>query len=304
MTSLLLFAVLLTVLLRPALAVTPVMDPTPPASPLDFPVDMVFLLDLPDIDTTAPAQPANLIDAPSPEPFESDINTEPVFDGINDAPPPDFIDAPPPEPFESDMKMEPVFDFSHTATPLQPADFIDASSIEAFESDMNTELSPEPSESDMDTEPVVYGVTGDNMPPLNSKNVHLIDANKTTVQPFAVQAHVDGTYNAGDRRRRQARCERGFACDKPGCMEVFDRQCELTRHSMIHLDESKRPHVCPTCNKGFLYPKDLRRHKPVHSGPSSAKVTFRCKHPKCSHLPGFSRPDNLRRHERRQHSSQ
>jgi hypothetical protein len=74
-----------------------------------------------------------------------------------------------------------------------------------------------------------------------------------------------------------------------------------SRHQKTHLDRSERPHRCPTCSDSFLYPKDLHRHQRKHSDPSSASHTYRCDHPRCSNLDGFSRKDNLLRHQRKQH---
>ncbi|KAF2670760.1 hypothetical protein BT63DRAFT_353198, partial [Microthyrium microscopicum] len=54
-----------------------------------------------------------------------------------------------------------------------------------------------------------------------------------------------------------------------------------------------RPYNCDECERSFLYPKDLRRHKTTHSGSKQ----YRCRIcPKA-----FSRKDNLRRHMTNEH---
>ncbi|KAI4955109.1 hypothetical protein J4E91_000965 [Alternaria rosae] len=72
---------------------------------------------------------------------------------------------------------------------------------------------------------------------LLSENVRVMDANETTVQPVTVQAHVEDTYNPGDRlatrrnrrtvHKRQAPCPGGFRCEKDDCNKTFDRKCDL-----------------------------------------------------------------------------
>jgi hypothetical protein len=55
----------------------------------------------------------------------------------------------------------------------------------------------------------------------------------------------------------------------------------------------KRPYTCDECDKSFLYPKDLRRHKTTHTGSKQ----YRCR--LCTK--SFSRKDNLRRHCHNEH---
>jgi len=69
------------------------------------------------------------------------------------------------------------------------------------------------------------------------EHVRVMDANETTVQPATVQAHVEDTYNPGDRlatrrnrkgsNKRQAPRPGGFHCDEDGCSKTFDRRCDL-----------------------------------------------------------------------------
>ncbi|KAF1830233.1 hypothetical protein BDW02DRAFT_110661 [Decorospora gaudefroyi] len=150
--------------------------------------------------------------------------------------------------------------------------------------------------------------------PLNNEHVRRIDANETRVQPNTIQAHLEDIYIPGDRlpiqqpasrkstQRRQAPRPGGFTCNMRNCDKTFNRQCELNRHQKTHLVPSERPHKCSDCAVSFLYPKDLHRHKRTHTDPSSPSVvTFRCQHPGCGKLDGFSRRDNLLRHQRRLH---
>lgn len=75
----------------------------------------------------------------------------------------------------------------------------------------------------------------------------------------------------------------------------------LSRHQKQHLGRSERPHPCPDCDEGFLYPKDLHRHQRKHADQPFAQVTFFCPYPDCRSRGGFSRRDNLLRHQRKQH---
>ncbi|KAF2029750.1 hypothetical protein EK21DRAFT_112621 [Setomelanomma holmii] len=152
-------------------------------------------------------------------------------------------------------------------------------------------------------------------PPLMNDNVQYFDWNGTTVQPATVQAHIEDIYTPGDRQRRktsiigvrtspsrrQAPRPGGYACDHEGCERRFDRACELNRHRKTHLDSTARPHQCNICHEGFLYPKDLHRHQKTHIEHRSAQMTFFCPHPGCNNAEGFSRRDNLLRHQRKQH---
>ncbi|RMZ73357.1 Glis family zinc finger 1 [Pyrenophora seminiperda CCB06] len=161
--------------------------------------------------------------------------------------------------------------------------------------------------------PVYEYVHGSYGQPLNDEHIQSMDANETTVQPTTIQTHIEETYTVGDRlparrprsrkaaQRRQAPRDGGFSCNADDCDKVFNRQCDLNRHKKTHMTE--KPHVCPDCAKGFLYPKDLQRHKQQHRDPSSALNSWRCDHPTCSGLVGFSRKDNLLRHKRKQHMS-
>jgi hypothetical protein len=257
MYTLLLFAVLLTVLLQPAVASDPIMNLTPPGSPLDLPytIHELFLCQLCGMEFGF----CRCVYAMPQMPY-------------NDAPPPvhyPAIDPPLPVTRDTDVDLALVWDY----------------------------------------------VTGDPRP-VSNEYIQYMDANETTVQPITVQAHIEDTYTPGDRsssnrpksrrspNRRQAPRERGFVCSESGCNEAFNRQCDLNRHHKTTHRRNERPHVCPTCDRGFLYPKDLRRHERQHSDPSSIMVTFRCEHPDCTNLDGFSRKDNLQRHRRRQHPLQ
>lgn len=91
-------------------------------------------------------------------------------------------------------------------------------------------------------------------------------------------------------------------CDEPSCGRSFDRRAEMLRHQRIHLSKSERPHKCDACDEGFLYPKDLERHKRTHAEDSQSKIF--CLVEGCSNGTGgtsFSRQDNLLRHMRQAH---
>jgi hypothetical protein len=155
---------------------------------------------------------------------------------------------------------------------------------------------------------------------------------QTIVQPATVQAHVESIYTPGDRitvcetrtkltsHRRQPPRLDGYPCTVEGCAKTFSRACELkyvaphhysfekqqsptklifpSRHRKIHLDRSERPHKCSVCDEGFLYPKDLHRHQRKHTTSIQSTALY-CHYPSCTNLEGFSRRDNLLRHQRK-----
>lgn len=65
------------------------------------------------------------------------------------------------------------------------------------------------------------------------------------------------------KRKRVPKISGGFGCSFVGCDRVFDRDGDRRKHEKNHTAE--RPHICEKCGKGFLFPKDLRRHMIVHS---------------------------------------
>ncbi|KAL6711757.1 hypothetical protein ACN47E_002800 [Coniothyrium glycines] len=176
-------------------------------------------------------------------------------------------------------------------------------------------LGAEQIEVETDLGPVIQYLAGNQQqpqqqPPLVVRNVRAINENGTTVQHATVQAHVEDTYTPGDRtvrprrspQRRQApRPNGGFVCDADGCGKSFIRACELNRHSKTHLDPSERPHKCLVCEEGFLYPKDRQRHERKHIEEPADQTTFFCRYPRCSNHSGFTRRDNLLRHQRTKH---
>lgn len=154
----------------------------------------------------------------------------------------------------------------------------------------------------------------DQSPRLIDANVRRLDDNGTTIPPRAIQVHVENTYNPGDRleaasrsssrrtpHRRQQPRPGGFPCPVDGCARSFDRSCDLKRHKRTHLSRSERPHKCSVCNEGFLYPKDRVRHQRTHNQSPSPSATLYCPVPGCANVDGFSRRDNLLRHQRNQH---
>jgi len=161
---------------------------------------------------------------------------------------------------------------------------------------------PDVNQATTDLAPLVAYVN--EQPPLMNEHVRMMDCNQVTVNPATVQAHVLDIYLPGDRKnasqKRQAPRRDGYPCSYHGCRRTFDRACELNRHRKTHLDRSERPHLCNTCNEGFLYPKDLQRHQRKHNQ-QSAQVTYFCNYPGCHDLNGFSRRDNLLRHQRNKH---
>ncbi|KAF2113325.1 hypothetical protein BDV96DRAFT_121466 [Lophiotrema nucula] len=92
----------------------------------------------------------------------------------------------------------------------------------------------------------------------------------------------------------------GFLCEHSRCGKRFNRACDLNRHAKTHKTSSDRPHKCSYCNQGFLYPKDRARHEKTHDGSPASSTTVYCRIDGCNN-DGFSRRDNLLRHHRKQH---
>ena len=72
-------------------------------------------------------------------------------------------------------------------------------------------------------------------------------------------------------RRRLPAKEGRFRCDFPDCGKVFDRHSDLTKHQKYHLPENERPFKCPVCGRGFLFPKDLKRHESLHQNDDASR---------------------------------
>ncbi|KAL2139339.1 hypothetical protein VTI28DRAFT_5327 [Corynascus sepedonium] len=74
----------------------------------------------------------------------------------------------------------------------------------------------------------------------------------------------------------------------PTCNKGFSAKQALTQHMFIHSNE--KPLVCNICNKAFRYPSALTMHQRVHSGLKPLKC------PVCGK--GFSESSNLSKHKR------
>ncbi|KAF2180662.1 hypothetical protein K469DRAFT_277114 [Zopfia rhizophila CBS 207.26] len=165
-------------------------------------------------------------------------------------------------------------------------------------------LPPEPEPELQLTPDYTYGQ------PLRDDYVRQLNENATTIQPSTIQIHIEGTYTPGDRispppsrraQRREAPRPGGYPCQYNGCRKAFDRRCDLNRHQKTHQSRSERPHKCSICNEGFLYPKDRSRHERTHGQSPTPSVVLFCEVPGCNNVDGFSRKDNLLRHQRKQH---
>ncbi|KAK4976708.1 hypothetical protein LTR42_002753 [Elasticomyces elasticus] len=47
----------------------------------------------------------------------------------------------------------------------------------------------------------------------------------------------------------------------PDCPNGYFKKSALKLHQKVHMAASDRPHPCPDCNKRWLYPKDVARHR-------------------------------------------
>ncbi|KAK6440202.1 hypothetical protein LTR95_003580 [Oleoguttula sp. CCFEE 5521] len=74
-------------------------------------------------------------------------------------------------------------------------------------------------------------------------------------------------------RKRQKGHLRAFECEE--CKDCFKRPCDLTKH--IKYKHLPGEHVCLQCNRGFHWPKDLKRHELVclaSTLPRSASMNY------------------------------
>lgn len=62
------------------------------------------------------------------------------------------------------------------------------------------------------------------------------------------------------KRKRLERLNGGYPCQYAPCSKIFDRASERNKHEQAHQPAFTNRHLCTLCNKGFRYPKDLRRH--------------------------------------------
>lgn len=74
----------------------------------------------------------------------------------------------------------------------------------------------------------------------------------------------------------------------------MERILPCRHHAALHR-QKKKIHKCDQCRKGFLYPKDLRRHQKTHRGTKFEA----CEFDGCTKV--FSRKDNLKRHMEKKH---
>ena len=88
--------------------------------------------------------------------------------------------------------------------------------------------------------------------------------------------------------------------------QIFDRKCEWSKH----MDKHDRPYRCahPQCAKlqGFTYSGGLLRHeREVHGKHGGPKSQLACPYPDCKRHSGkgFTRKENLNEHIRRVHQS-
>lgn len=62
------------------------------------------------------------------------------------------------------------------------------------------------------------------------------------------------------RRRREPAITNGYTCDFVGCPQTFDTSSAMRKHAVKHRPDEHARHKCPSCDKTFRYPKDVRRH--------------------------------------------
>ncbi|PTD04195.1 hypothetical protein HYE67_000735 [Fusarium culmorum] len=92
-----------------------------------------------------------------------------------------------------------------------------------------------------------------------------------------------------------------YACDEPGCHQVFDQAHKLKHHQRYHTKDHKCPY--PNCGKGFGTKTHLQRHI---NDRHERKKKFHCAVPGCDYSrqggKGFPRKDNWKRHMTKIHN--
>ncbi|KAJ4194348.1 hypothetical protein NW767_007031 [Fusarium falciforme] len=92
-----------------------------------------------------------------------------------------------------------------------------------------------------------------------------------------------------------------YACDEPGCHQVFDQPHKLKHHQRYHTRDHKCPY--PNCPKGFGTKTHLQRHI---NDRHEKKKKFHCSVPGCDYSKqggkGFPRKDNWKRHMTKIHN--
>ncbi|KAM5346864.1 hypothetical protein ACJ41O_009869 [Fusarium nematophilum] len=92
-----------------------------------------------------------------------------------------------------------------------------------------------------------------------------------------------------------------YACDEPGCNQVFDQPHKLKHHQRYHTKDHKCPY--PNCGKGFGTKTHLQRHI---NDRHEKKKKFHCAVPGCDYSrqggKGFPRKDNWKRHMTKIHN--
>ena len=60
----------------------------------------------------------------------------------------------------------------------------------------------------------------------------------------------------------QPRTDGGYECPALNCENVFDLASQKTKHvKRAHTDDAFKDFACPSCDKRFVYKRDLKRHE-------------------------------------------
>lgn len=66
------------------------------------------------------------------------------------------------------------------------------------------------------------------------------------------------------RRVRLPKITGGYPCSKSDCSKVFDRAGDRAKHQRTHQPRDSYAHQYSSCERRFMYAKDLKRHQTVH----------------------------------------
>lgn len=99
---------------------------------------------------------------------------------------------------------------------------------------------------------------------------------------------------------------RAYICDRDDCSAAFEDAQGLRHHNRnAHTQADQRPYPClePNCEKRFMYPKDLTRHRRTHRNAATVSPTgtheerHYCRFRRCKYATrGFDRKDHFDRH--------
>ena len=88
-------------------------------------------------------------------------------------------------------------------------------------------------------------------------------------------------------------CRTRYVCPYQGCGKIFEKQCKLDRHMVVHTGERRFPCPEPGCGQAFTSDWHLERHRKVHG---AREKHFKCDFHGCA--AAFELKHQLKRHQK------